>query len=69
MKDRAIYEVWTTGPPTILNLVLPDIKLIEPIIERLDRGGIIDDMAVFDLVTSDPEDSVDNASALEVHAF
>ena len=49
--------------------MLPDIKLIEPIIERLDRGGIIDDMAVFDLVTSDPEDSVDNASALEVHAF
>ena len=64
-----IYEAWTTGPPPIFNLEYPDIKLIDPIIERLGPGRIIDDLAVFDLYTPDPEDSVDNVSALALHAF
>ena len=43
--------------------------MIKPIINRLVTSGIIDDLAVFDLDTSDPEDSVDNVSDLAVHAF
>ena len=41
----------------------------EPIIDRLGPVGIIDDLAVFDLYTPYPEDSVDNVNALAVHAF
>ena len=69
LKDRALYEEWTTGPPPILNLECPDIKLIEPIIYRLGTDGIIDYLAIFDLYTPDPEYSVANISALAVHAF
>ena len=69
LKDRALYEAWTTGPPPNFNLDCPDIKLIETIIDRLVPGRIIDDLAVFDLDTPDLEDSVDNVSALAVHAF
>ena len=69
LKDRALYEAWTTGLPPIFNWEISDIKLIEPIIDRIGPGGIIDDMDVFDLYTPNPEDSVDNVSALEVHAF
>ena len=47
----------------------PDIKLIKTIIDSLGPGGIIDDLAVFDLDTHSPEDSVDNFSALAIHAF
>ena len=54
MKDRALYEAWTTGPSTIFNFECPDIKSIEPIIDRLGPGGIIDDLAVFDLDTPNP---------------
>ena len=39
------------------------------IIDRDGSGRIIDDKAVFDLDTPDPGDSVDNVSALAVHAF
>ena len=69
LKDRALHEAWTTGPPHIFNLECSDIKLIEPIIKRLGPDGIIDDLDVFDLDTHSPEDSVDNFSALAVHAF
>ena len=51
------------------NLECPDIKLIQTIIDRLGTGGIIDDLAVFDLDTPNPEYSVDNVSALVMHAF
>ena len=47
----------------------PDIKLVETIIDRLGPGGIIYDLAVFDLDTPDPEYSVDNVSAIAVNAF
>ena len=43
--------------------------MIESIVYRLDPGGIINDLAVFYLDTPNPEDSVDNVSALAVHAF
>ena len=43
--------------------------MIEPIIDSIGTGGIIDDLAVFDLDTPDPEYSVDNASSLALHAF
>ena len=69
MKDRAIYEACTTVPPPIFNFEFPDIKLIEPIIDRLGPGVIINDLAAFYLDTPNPEDSVDNGSALAVHAF
>ena len=46
----------------------PDIKFIEPIIYRLGPGGIIDDLAVFDLHTPNPEDSAENVIYLLVHA-
>ena len=69
MKDRALYEAWTTGTPLIFNLDCSIIKLIDPIFDRLDTGRIIDDLAVFDLDTTNPEDSVDNVSDLAVHAF
>ena len=69
MKDRALYEAWITGPPIIFNLEWPDIKLIEPIIDRIAPGRIVDDLAIFDLETHNPEDSVDNISALAIHEF
>ena len=43
--------------------------MIETIIDRLSTGGIIDDLAVFDLDTPDPEYSVDTVSDLAIHAF
>ena len=56
MRDRDLSEAWTTGTPPIFNFECPDIKLIEPIIDRLGPVGIIDDLAVFDLDTPNPED-------------
>ena len=43
--------------------------MIETIIDRLGPRRIIDDPSLFDLDTPGPEDSVDNVSALAVHAF
>ena len=43
--------------------------MIEPIIYRIGPGRIIDDLAVFDLNTPDPEYSFDNVSALALRSF
>ena len=42
MKDRFLYESFTTGPPPIFSLELSDNKFVESIIDRLGPGGIID---------------------------
>ena len=72
-SDVRMIEPFTKhGPHDLLqffNLECPDIKLIEMIIDRDVSGRIIDDLAVFDLDTPNPGDSVDNVSALVVHAF
>ena len=69
LKARALYEAWTTGPPPIFKLECPDIDLIKPIIDKLGPRGIISDLPVFDLGSPNPEDYVDDVSALAVHAF
>ena len=43
--------------------------MIKPIIDKLGPGGIISDLPVFDLGSPNPADSVDDVSALAVHAF
>ena len=69
MKDRALYEAWTSGiSPPLFKSECPDINLVKPIIEKLGPGGIIGDgLTNFELGTPDPEDSVIAASAMLVH--
>ena len=69
LKYRSLSEAWTTGLSPIFNLGCPDIKLIETIIDRPGPGKITEYLALFDVDTPNPEDAVDNVSALAVHAF
>ena len=57
-------------PLPLFKLECPDIELIKPIIAKLGPGGIIcGDLAVFDLVSPNLEDSVEAVSALAAHSF
>ena len=56
LKDLSLYESCTTGTPHVFNFECHDIKMIEIIIYRLGPGRIIDDLAIFDLDTSNSED-------------
>ena len=69
-EEISLYDALTPGPwPTHKKVESHDISLIKHKIDKLGPGGISSDLAAFDLGSSSPGNSIDNFSALTVHAY
>lgn len=64
LKDRALYEEWSAGPPPTFMLECPAIALAKPMNTCLRHGGIMIDLDDFDLNFPDSEVDVDDICAL-----